>query len=262
MSPKWAAQHIADLMKKSKHTIVFTGAGMSTESGIPDFRSNGGLWNGRDPMMISHAKVLKDDPHIVARFYRDRMRDMAAARPNRGHEILAEWEVQGKIWGIATQNIDGYHQRAGMPESKVLELHGNLKLYCSFCDKEYPASQYTDSNDSNDEDDFCFCADLDEDGYACGGTIRPNVTMFGEDLPQMAFQRALAQHAKADLCIILGSSCSVYPANSLPQHTIGMGGEVVIINKGPTDLDRIASYKIDAIGIGEALEMINKNLVD
>lgn len=257
MDPKWAAKHIADLIQQSKKTVVFTGAGMSTESGLPDFRSNGGLWDGKDPIKVSHIDRLKDpdDRYDLAMFYRNRITDALAHAPNRGHEILAEWETQGKIWGIATQNIDGYHQRAG--NKNVCELHGNLGLRCSFCEKEYPQEVYTKASMRADwicQDE----ADVYSEPMKCGGFIRPNVVLFGEDLPQKPFHRALQHFSDANLCIILGSSCSVYPANTLPQHTVTNGGQVVIINRTQTDLDYLSSYKINDWSITKALEKINK----
>jgi NAD-dependent deacetylase len=260
MEPKWAVKHIADLIRQSRKTIVFTGAGMSTESGLPDFRSGGGLWEGKDPMVVAHANTLRDNPHIIARFYRDRIREYGKHLPNRGHQILAEWETQGKIWGIATQNIDGYHSQAG--NKNVCELHGNMELYCPLCSADYLPSTYLDSKK---DEEFWHCQNHEANDYSlglCKGIIRPNVTLFGEDLPQKPYRRALQHHVEAQLCIILGSSCSVYPANSLPQQTIATGGEVVIINKGATDLDHLASYKISELSITQALEAINKLLVE
>lgn len=246
MDPKWAVKHIADLMKKSKHTVVFTGAGMSTESGLPDFRSNNGLWDGKDPMVISHIDQLNNNPWIVARFYRDRAREALTHQPNRGHQILAEWETQGKIVGVATQNIDGYHQRA--LSQNVWELHGGLHLYCNVCKREYPLSHYADSET---DDEFWVCPD-------CDGTIRPNITMFGELLPEDVFAKAKRQFQKAQLCVILGTSCSVYPAASLPFETIANGGQVVIINRTGTEMDRYAEYIINDWDITKSLEAINK----
>jgi NAD-dependent deacetylase len=261
MQPQWAAKHIADLMKASKKTVIFTGAGMSTESGLPDFRSSGGLWEGKDPMVVAHADTLKNDPGTIARFYRDRITEYGKCKPNRGHQILAEWETQGKIWGIATQNIDGFHGQAG--NKNVCELHGNMNLYCDTCAITYPTTAYTHPYD---EEEFWRCSEISytpENGIErCFGMIRPNVTLFGEDLPQQPYHRAMQHHASANLCIILGSSCSVYPANSLPRYTIDNGGEVVIINKSDTELDQIASYKISEWSITKSLEQINKFLND
>jgi NAD-dependent deacetylase len=252
MELKWAAKHIADLMRESNHTVVFTGAGISTESGLPDFRSNGGLWDGKDPMKISHVDMMKKDPESLAKFYTQRIKDALAHKPNPAHTILAEWEVQGKIWGIATQNIDGYHQRAG--SYNVLELHGNMDLYCSQCKHKYPYKRYLN------EEYYCDGPDEEYPDEPCGGFIRPNVTMFGELLPDTPYMRGINQFSKAKLCIILGSSCSVHPANSLPQHTIMNGGDVVIVNRDKTELDHLASYIIHDTDLSITLEAINKQL--
>jgi NAD-dependent deacetylase len=255
MKPEWACKHIADLMKKSRSTVVFSGAGMSTESGLPDFRSNGGLWDGKDPMKVSHVDMLKKEFDTVADFYRQRIQDAQDHKPNRGHIILAEWETQGMLDYIATQNIDQYHTRAG--NHRVSELHGNLSTRCTLCEKEYGGQFYLDHPDN----EHLVCTETWE-GELCGGMIRPNVVMFGEMLPDAPWQKAKKAFRKADLCIILGTSCSVYPANQLPYETISNGGEVVIINIGDTELDYLASYRIRDWSITKSLEQINKFLKD
>jgi NAD-dependent deacetylase len=255
MKPSWAAKHISDLMKKSRSTVVFTGAGMSTESGLPDFRSNGGLWDGKDPMKVSHVDMLTKDFGTIADFYRQRIQDAQDHAPNRGHQILAEWQQQGSIHHIATQNIDQYHTRAG--NYNVSELHGNLSTRCSFCNKEYGGQFYLDNPDNK----ALICQESMH-GDICGGSIRPNVVMFGEALPDEPWQKAKRAFKKADLCLILGSSCSVYPANQLPYETIHRGGEIAIINIGDTELDYQASYKISEWNITRSLEQINKFLRD
>lgn len=252
IEPKWAAKHIADLLRDSLSTVVFTGAGMSTESGIPDFRSSGGLWDGKDPSQISHVNMIEEDPKGLAEFYTQRILDIQQHKPNRGHEILADWETRGIISRIITQNIDGYHQLAG--SASVVELHGHLRhLRCSKCGSSHSLDAYT----KPDIDDYqCW----DKEFTECDGFIRPNVVLFGEDLPSTEYHRALSACANAKLCVILGSSCSVHPANSLPQHTVANGGQVVIINQSETELDYLASYKIEAWPISKALTAINSHL--
>lgn len=243
--------NVFELIKKSKNIVVFTGAGMSTESGLPDFRSNGGLWDGKKPEEISHVKMLTKDPKSIIDFYRERARDALAHKPNRGHEILAEWQTQGIINTIVTQNIDGYHQRAGAHD--VIELHGNLNFRSWMGNYPYTAEEFLAMTEGDywktNFDDF-------ED------IIRPNVVLFGEDLPQPEWLRAMQKHSQADLCLVLGSSLAVHPANSLPQHTIGMGGKLVIVTKSETPLDRLSVAKIDKMSITEFLEAANGYLQD
>lgn len=256
MDSKWAIKHIADLINRSRNTVIFSGAGISTESGLPDFRSNDGLWAGQDPMVIAHTRTLKSNPSLLVNFYRDRIVDASNCKYNDAHRILAEWETQGKVWGIATQNVDGYHQQAG--SQNVMELHGNMGLYCTHCMTPYEHSKYIDG--TGDSIGQCDCREDDGNGdyERCSGVVRPNITLFGEDLNVGTFSKARKTFGNAKLCIILGSSCSVYPANSLPQLTINNGGEVVIINKTSTDLDHLASYSISEISITEALIKIDR----
>lgn len=249
MNPSLKTARIADLILNSKSTVVFTGAGISTESGIPDFRSKDGLWDGKDPMEISHVKRVYEKPEELFGFYSDRYQEFQAARPNQSHYILASWQEQGLIGKIVTQNIDGYHQRAG--STNVAELHGNMNLKCAHCGGTYDSTRYLEAYGR------CIHPDVVEQTEVCDGIIRPNVTLFGEDLPVVPFHQAVQAHANAELCIIIGSSCEVYPANSLPQHTISNGGIVVIINKGGTALDRFATYKVDEWGAAVTLKEID-----
>lgn len=238
--------NVFELIKQSKKIVVFTGAGMSTESGLPDFRSSGGLWDGKDPMEISHVKMLKQDPKAIIDFYRQRATEALAHKPNRGHQILAEWDTQGIISSIVTQNIDGYHQRAGA--HNVIELHGNLNFRSWLGNEEYTSEQFL----AMTEDDYWKTTyDGNED------IIRPNVVLFGEDLPQLEWRRALQRHAEADLCLVLGSSLAVYPANSLTEHTVALGGKLVIVTKSETPMDKLSVAKIDKMTITEFLEAAN-----
>jgi NAD-dependent deacetylase len=259
----YKAQQIAQLIMDSHKTVVFTGAGVSTESGIPDFRSSGGLWDGKDPSKISHANMIDSAPGQLARFYADRIREFQSHKPNKAHHILEKWEGEGRVYSITTQNIDGYHKQAG--SKRVHELHGNVEyLYCSHCLTHYHTLVYTEPDEEHGYS--CLCSDEnisssqtgEVETETCGGFIRPNVTLFGEMLPDAPYHKALSDHATADLCIILGSSCSVHPANSLPQHTVTNGGKIVIVNKGETDLDYLATFKIDDWGIGNALQVIDQ----
>jgi len=229
---------IPELLKESKYTVVFTGAGMSTESGLPDFRSSGtGLWTKKDPSEIASTKALNENVKEFTEFYRERVLGVKEFGPHRGHYILAEWEEKGIIQSIITQNVDGFHQLAG--SKRVAELHGTLqKLHCQSCGKEYDSEEYVN------REYYC----------SCGGILRPNVVLFGEMLPQDAFQMAVEEAEKAELFIVLGSSLTVTPANQFPLLAKQSGAKLVIVNLDPTPLDMYADEVIHGKKIGEVLK--------
>jgi NAD-dependent deacetylase len=228
-------------LHESKYAVVFTGAGMSTESGLPDFRSaNKGLWKQQDPNKIATTEALNTNVEAFIDFYRERVLKVKAYEPHKGHYILADWERQGLIKSIITQNVDGFHQQAG--SKRVAELHGTLqKLHCQSCGKEYSSEEYVN------KDYYC----------TCGGVLRPSIVLFGETLPMEAFQFALEEAEKADLFIVLGSSLSVTPANQFPLIAKEHGARLVIINREPTQLDDYADQVIHNRAIGEILAEIN-----
>ncbi|HLS07725.1 NAD-dependent protein deacylase [Lentibacillus sp.] len=228
-------------LNESNHTVVFTGAGMSTESGLPDFRSaNQGLWNQKDPSKIASTDALNNNVEVFIEFYRTRVLSVKDYKPHEGHHILADWEKQGLVHSIITQNVDGFHQEAG--SQNVAELHGTLtKLHCQSCGREYNSEEYVN------QEYYC----------VCGGILRPSITLFGETLPQDAFQFALSEAEKADLFIVLGSSLSVSPANQFPLIAKDNGARLVIVNRDPTELDAYADKIIHGREIGEVLKEWN-----
>jgi NAD-dependent deacetylase len=203
-------------------------------------------------MEISHVKMLTKDPKAILSFYQQRVKEALDHKPNRGHEILTEWEEKGIVSAIVTQNIDGYHQRAG--SGNVIELHGNLGFHCPHCNSQLAPEGVLDMK----QRDLLTCWICEKVGNE--GMYRPNVVLFGEDLPQVPWRRALQVHAEADLCLVLGSSLAVYPANSLPEHTVGLGGKLVIVTKSETPLDRLSVAKIDSMTITQFLEVANGTL--
>ncbi|RYG71975.1 NAD-dependent protein deacylase [Lentibacillus lipolyticus] len=229
---------IRDWLTTSKYTVIFTGAGMSTESGLPDFRSSGqGLWEQRDPSEIASADALNNNVEAFIDFYRTRVLHVKDYKPHKGHSILANWEKQGLVQSIITQNVDGFHQEAGC--KRVAELHGTLqKLHCQSCGKEYNSQEYVN------QEYYC----------KCGGVLRPSIVLFGETLPQDAFQFALSEAEKADLFIVLGSSLSVTPANQFPLIAKENGARLVIVNREPTELDGFADQVIHGRKIGDVLQ--------
>ena len=233
---------LARLLAAHKPAVVFTGAGMSTESGLPDFRSNGGLWKqSRRFEELASIDALESDYDEHVAFYRWRIEMLAGHEPNDGHRVIADWQRRGLVTTVVTQNVDGFHTRAGAAD--VLELHGTLSVVrCHRCGGERPAAE------------FLAAAGL---ACPCGGKRRPGVVLFGEALPLATLRAAQGEAKRASLFIVLGSSLAVSPANLLPEAAVGAGAPLVIINRDPTPLDRLATLVINA-GIGETLRAADR----
>lgn len=219
------------IIRESEHIVFFGGAGVSTESGIPDFRSKDGLYNQHDvqfdrytPEYLLSIDCLEDEPKVFYEFYRQKL-NVEGIEPNMAHIKLAQMEKAGKLDGVITQNIDGLHQKAG--SVNVQEIHGStLRNYCSRCRKKYPA-------------DYIFKCDEDiPKCKICGGRIRPQVTLYGEGLPQDAWENSVRLVANADCLIIGGTSLVVNPAASLAY--MFRGENLIIINRDATGADRMA----------------------
>lgn len=228
---------LREMLKESEYAVFFGGAGVSTESGIPDFRGSGGLYteDGKGNEYYLSRRCLTVDPFAFYRFYRENM-IYPDARPNSAHYALAELEDAGKLKAIITQNIDGLHQAAG--SRRVLELHGTVsRSYCMRCGRVC----LPDGGESVPK-----CP-------ACGGIVRPDVTLYGEPLDGFTFREAEEEIERADLLIVGGSSLTVYPAASLVGNF--EGGKLVIINYSPTAYDDSADLVICG-SIGEVLESI------
>jgi NAD-dependent deacetylase len=230
-------------LKDSSHTVVFTGAGMSTESGLPDFRSAAqGLWKDQDPMQLASVHALENNREECVEFYRARIAETLKHKPHRGHEILAGWEKQGLVQAIITQNVDGYHYQAG--SSNVIELHGTrAKVFCMTCRREFPSGRYLDVGGA-----IC----------DCGGFLHPSVVLFGEYLSAQNLQRADEEASKADLFIVLGSSLQVSPANQYPLLAKQNGAKLVIVNMEPTVMDHYADLVINNRKIGDILAEVEE----
>lgn len=234
---------LANWLKNAHSTVIFTGAGMSTESGLPDFRSSTGLWKQFNPTQLASIDALNNQLNDFMHFYQERVQSVQLVKPHKGHSILAKWEEQGLIKGIITQNVDGLHQEAG--STHVAELHGTLRrFHCQSCGK------------SKNRVDFI--KQLTQ--CHCGGKIRPSIVLFGEQLPKDAFEVALHLSEFSDLFIVLGSSLSVAPANQFPLIAKEAGARLVIINEEPTDLDYYADLVINERKIGEALSAVDQQL--
>ncbi|QOR64613.1 NAD-dependent deacylase [Cytobacillus suaedae] len=195
---------LATWLQQARHTTVLTGAGMSTESNIPDFRSKNGWWKNIDPRTVATTKALKRDYDLFHEFYSMRIKGLEKCSPHQGHKILATWEGKGLTQAIATQNVDGLHIDAG--NETVYELHGSIhKIRCDKCSN-------TDSMDNFLEKESC---------HSCGGKLRPGVVLFGETLPEESWNAAISHIRKSDLVIVIGTSLEVYPASELPRMTNG-----------------------------------------
>jgi NAD-dependent deacetylase len=230
------ASRLADLLLEAgpAGTVVFTGAGVSTESGIPDFRSPGGLWTRYAP--IGYADYLRD-PDMRREAWRRGLHTyppIADAQPNAAHLAIAAWWRAGLVSGVVTQNIDGLHQKAGLPEDAVIELHGNAhRVGCLRCPATFDRSVVHARVSSGDDDPAC---------PDCGGILKSTTISFGQALPVTAMATAQHLHDTARLCLVIGSSLVVTPAALLPPSTLDAGGRLAIINQTPTHLDHLAAF--------------------
>ena len=212
------------------HVTVFTGAGISAESGIPTYRGDDGLWNTYDPAKFANVDYFFKDPSYYWNFFKDvRYPIISAARPNPAHETLAGLEEKGLLSCLITQNIDGLHQMAG--SRHVLELHGNTRrINCLTCRRDYSMDAV-----------FGMLADrLPPLCPACRGMLKPDVVFFGESLRRDVLDRAVAASRNCDLFLVVGSSLVVQPAASLPTLAKQNGARLIIINKDRTPLDGMA----------------------
>jgi NAD-dependent deacetylase len=229
---------LAELFAARLPCVVLTGAGISTESGIPDFRSEEGIWARYDPAEVAHIDAFRRHPARVWEFYALRLEALAQAQPNAGHRALAELEGQGWIRAVVTQNVDGLHQRAD--SNDVVEMHGSLReAECIHCGIRVPMEDAV--------------ADLPLPACPeCGEVLKPGVVMFGELLPAVALGRAQALAREAELLLVVGSALEVHPVAALPGETLAAGGAIAIVNRGDTPWDSRADVVIDA-GAGETL---------
>lgn len=224
----------AGLLSSSSYAVALTGAGVSTESGIPDFRSPGGLWSRYDPSEFATLSSFLENP---SRFYQaaSEFLSVFTAEPNEGHKALAELEGMGILKAVITQNIDGLHQAAG--SKRVVELHGNLReCKCLQCGKVSPIEVLVEKLVQRGElPPYC---------DSCGGLLKPNVIFFGEQLPRQALEEAFECARRCDLMLVAGSSLVVSPANFLPPLAVEAGAELIIVNEEPTPMDAFASVVI------------------
>lgn len=221
----------------AKRLLIFTGAGISVDSGIPDFRSPGGIWSRLDPYSLSTA-ALAGGPKGVAQFWRTMTAledSLNHPQPNPAHFAVAKLQQQGRVELVVTQNVDGLHQAAGSPPESVVELHGNTaECFCRRCNQTWPTDAIVARVKSGEAAPYC----------ECGGVIRPKLTIFGDPLPDGVIPRSFAAARRCDVCLVLGSSLTVTPAADVPLEAKRAGAKLIIVTLGQTPLDRLADLRI------------------
>jgi NAD-dependent deacetylase len=217
----------AKIIVNSRKLVVFTGAGMSTESSIPDFRGPGGLWTKYDPMKVASIDAFRSDPKAWWEWISSLGSNVLEATPNKGHLAIAELEKLGKVDCVITQNIDGLHQKAG--NSYVLELHGSVATAkCMQCRASYPRDYVMDLIKNGEIPPRC---------DVCSGILKLDVVLFGEPLPQLIFKEATERSNNCDAMLVAGSSLVVYPAAVLPKLAKEQGAKIIMVNLEPTEFD-------------------------
>jgi NAD-dependent deacetylase len=237
-------ESLRTLLDRSRRALFFTGAGISTESGIPDFRSPGGIWSRMQPIYFQEFVASEEKRREAWRRRFDNRDGWVGAQPNSGHRAVARLIARGKASAVITQNVDNLHQASGVPEDKVIELHGNatyarclgcsLRIELADIEREFQASGTVGP-----------CK-------ACGGIVKSATISFGQQMPLLPMQRALDETMACDLFIVLGSSLSVFPAADFPLRAKRQGAALVIVNRDPTEMDELADLVIHA-GIGAIL---------
>ena len=229
MEPGGEARRLARLLAESRYAIVFTGAGVSTESGIPDFRGPSGLWR-RVPPEVFTIEYFVERPLEVWRLFTELFYSFRGAKPNPAHYAIARLEELGVVKAVVTQNIDGLHQAAG--SRRVIELHGNLRwARCMSCGRRVSLDEAVSEAR---EGRLPRCP-------GCGGMLKPDAVFFGEPLPEEALEEAFREARRADLVLVVGSSLSVYPAAYIPEYARRRGARLAIVNLEPTPLDHLAT---------------------
>jgi NAD-dependent deacetylase len=236
-------QFAGELLRRAEHTVVLTGAGLSTPSGIPDFRSEGtGLWAHDEPLDVASLSTFRTHPERFYEWFRPLASQIFDARPNVAHGELARLEKEGRLNAVVTQNIDMLHQKAG--STNVIEMHGSLATFtCTQCFQKADSLPYL--KPFTEEGKIPRCP-------SCGAVLKPDVILFGEQLPQKAWACAQRASRACDLMMVAGSSLEVLPVAGLPMQAIDRGAHLLIINNSPTYLDERA----DVVLQGDVVDMI------
>jgi NAD-dependent deacetylase len=239
----------AGLVRSARKGVAFTGAGISTESGIPDFRSPGGIWSQYTPVLYDDFMSRRSERVRGWKMGAAMFRECARARPNEGHKAIAELERRGHIAAVVTQNVDGLHHDAG--SANVIELHGTNRIVaCQRCSKQWPTGVIVERWERGDEAPEC------ED---CGGPLKTGTVSFGQAMPEEEMRRASAVTVDADLYVAIGSSLVVEPAASFPRIAKRAGAKLVILNNAPTPLDDLADLVV-AGQIGRTMQQLLQRL--
>lgn len=242
----------AEILAHSSYTVVLTGAGHSTPSGIPDFRSpSSGLWEQADPMVVASLDGFRRDPEAFYNWIKPLALKMSLAEPNPAHLALAELERMGIVKALITQNIDQLHQKAG--STRVLELHGSVSsVTCSRCARRSASDQMWRQFFADGRVPLC---------PHCGGVLKPDVVLFGELLPQQVLLVAQREVERCDVLLVAGSSLEVYPAAELPSRALRNGATIIVVNYEPTYIDSSARVVLHQ-DVAQALPAIVRRIVD
>lgn len=226
-----------EVLSPCRRILVFTGAGISTESGIPDFRGPNGLWTRLDPDDFRYERYLGDAAFRAESWGRRFDSPLRGALPNPAHDAVTDLYRSGRSPGCVTQNVDGLHAAAGLPAEGLVEIHGSVwRLHCIGCGDEPDIAETEKRWRDGDPDPRC---------TTCGGILKTTTVMFGEEMPQSEVERALSMADEADAVLVIGSTLSVYPAAFIPVDVAERGRPMVIVNQGPTDHDRLAAARVD-----------------
>lgn len=248
-------ERLFSLLRGAKYCTVLSGAGVSTLSGIRDFRGKNGLYREMDAEKIFDVNYFFRDPSFYYSNAKNFIYDLEEKKPSVVHLVLADLERRGMVKSLITQNIDLLHARGG--SKKVIEIHGSPEAhYCPACQSSAAAGEAVLAGKVAERGFMTFeeaAAVVQKDGIprcpSCGGALKPAITFFGENLPAAALAAAEAEARKADLMLVLGTSLTVFPAAALPRLTLGGGGSVVIVNNMETPLDSCAALRFDDLGI-------------
>jgi len=241
-------QKLSEYLRSKAKVVVLTGAGISTDSGIPDFRSENGVYSKWDSQKVFDIRYFMENPGYFYEYAKSELFSIKYKQPNDSHLLLYELQKRGEIESLITQNIDLLHQKAG--NTDVIELHGSIsRSRCLKCRKIFEVDEMIKILEKSQ---IAFCD-------KCGGLIKPEIVFFGENLPQKAIEEAFAKSADCDAFLAIGTSLAVYPAASLPVEAKRNGAEIFVVSKGDTGADYYADYKLD-MELKEFTRMLKDNL--
>ena len=251
--PMLSLEQFAAKIRESNRVVIFTGAGISTESGIPDFRGPDGIWTRYKPITFQEY-VASEEARLAAWKRRLETYDVTKrAKPNIGHYFAVSLNVQEKLIGVITQNVDGLHSESGLPDSKIVELHGsNRKVICLSCEKEFAPDAIIRTLVGNFSSPKC---------DSCGGILKSATVSFGQAMPQDAMRKAEEWTGKAEIFVVIGSSLQVQPAAAFPVIAKRNGALLTIINREAGPLDELADYVYHG-AIGEFCQKFNTLIAD